>query len=156
MGDFDIADQIAACAVRDYHIDPHRIYTTGCSAGGLQAGCMATMRSNYIAAVLPNSGGVVFQQALEGMHVPAVMTMHGGASDMVIVTFSQTSATLDMQFKSAGGFVINCDHGGGHCQAPADLQAAGWVFLKDHPYGVSPEPYGMTLPANFPSYCKIL
>ena len=90
------------------------------------------------------------------MHVPALMTMHGGASDMVIVTFSQTSATLDMQFKSAGGFVVNCNHGGGHCQAPRDLQAAGWVFMKDHPYGVSPEPYGTTLPSTFPSYCKIL
>ena len=39
--DFKVADQIAACAVRDYGIDPRRIFTTGCSAGGLQAGAWA-------------------------------------------------------------------------------------------------------------------
>lgn len=39
--DFKIADTIAACAVRDHGINPRRIYTTGCSAGGLQAGCDA-------------------------------------------------------------------------------------------------------------------
>jgi poly(3-hydroxybutyrate) depolymerase len=157
MGDFDIADQIAACAVRDYHIDPHRIYTTGCSAGGLQAGCMGLMRSNYIAAVLPNSGGSVFAQASQSPdHVPSVMTMHGApGSDVVIVDFSQTSMTYDQAIKSAGGFVVNCNHGGGHCGAPADLQKAGWQFLKDHPFGVSTEPYAGGLPAGFPSYCMI-
>jgi predicted esterase len=154
MGDFVIADQIAACAIRDYNIDPHRIYTTGCSAGGLQAGCMATMRSDYIAAAVTNSGGIVFTQPLQSSsHTPALMTMHGGTSDMVIVYFSDTSKTLDDQFKMAGGFVINCNHGGGHCQAPPALQSAGWQFMKDHPFGVDPEPYAMSLPSSFPSYC---
>src|SRR6202008_2682903 len=59
QADFEAADQIAACAVRDHGIDPRRIYTTGCSAGGLQAGGMAMMRSGYIAAAAPNSGGIV-------------------------------------------------------------------------------------------------
>jgi hypothetical protein len=155
--DFKVADQIAACAVQNYGIDPHRIYTSGCSAGGLQAGCMAELRSGYIAAALPNSGGAVFANPLQDPgHVPALMTMHGGSSDMVVVQFSQTSATLDQQFKTAGGFVMNCNHGGGHCGAPADLYAAGWQFLKDHPFGVSPEPYSGALPAGFPSYCQKL
>ena len=57
--DFKAADQIVACAVRDYGIDPHRIYATGCSAGGLQSGCMAELRSGYIAAAATNSGGIV-------------------------------------------------------------------------------------------------
>lgn len=154
--DFKIADQIAACAVRDHGIDPHRIYTTGCSAGGLQAACMATLRSGYIAAAVPNSGGLVFPQTFgDASHVPALMTMHGGSADRVIVAFSQTSATADRQFKQAGGFVLNCNHGGGHCAAPAELQAAGWEFMKTHPFGVDPEPYASGLPASFPSYCAI-
>ena len=152
--DFKVADQIAACAVRDYGIDPHRIFTTGCSAGGLQAGCMGAMRSAYIAAVAPNSGGEVTQQTIEDpTRVPAVMTMHGGSTDMVIVSFATTSATYDTEMKNAGSFVVNCDHGGGHCQAPAALYTAAWQFMKDHPFGVTPEPYGMSLPAIFPNYC---
>jgi len=152
--DFKVADQIAACAVRDYGIDPHRIFTTGCSAGGLQAGCMGAMRSSYIAAVAPNSGGEVAQQMIQDpTRIPSVMTMHGGSTDMVIVSFATTSATYDMEMKNAGAFVVNCNHGGGHCQAPAALYTAAWQFMKDHPFGVTPEPYGMTLPMSFPNYC---
>jgi len=99
--------------VRDYGIDPRRIFTTGCSAGGLQAGCMGAMRSSYIAAVAPNSGGEVTRQTIEDpTRIPAVMTMHGGSTDMVIVSFATTSATYDMQMKTAGAFVVNCNHMG--------------------------------------------
>jgi hypothetical protein len=154
--DFKVADQIVACAVRDHDIDPCRIYTTGCSAGGLQSGCMAALRSGYLAAAVPNSGGVVMEQPIQDKgHIPAIMTMHGGSSDVVIVAFSTTSATLDKQMKSAGGFVVNCNHGGGHCQAPAALYAAGWEFMKAHPFGVSPEPFASGVPASFPSYCAL-
>jgi dienelactone hydrolase len=153
--DFKIADQIVACAVRDHNIDPHRIYATGCSAGGLQSGCMATLRSSYLAAAAPNSGGIVFPLSLQNpSHVPALMTMHGGSQDWVIVSFSDTSETLDSQFKKAGGFVINCNHGGGHCGAPADLYNSVWDFFKAHPFGVKPEPYQSGIPSSFPSYCK--
>jgi dienelactone hydrolase len=154
--DFKIADLIAACAVRDHGIDPRRIYTTGCSAGGLQAGCMGAMRSSYIAATVPNSGGEVTRQTIQDTkHVPAVMTMHGGASDRVVVSFSQTSATYDAHMDSAGSFVINCNHGGGHCGAPAALYSAAWEFMKAHPFGQAPEPYGSGLPGSFPSYCTV-
>lgn len=154
--DFKVADLIAACAVRDHNIDPHRIYTTGCSAGGLQSGCMAELRASYIAAAVPNSGGVTFPNPIQqSPRIPAIMTMHGGSSDQVVVQFSQTSQTLDNQFKQAGGFVVNCNHGGGHCRAPAALYSAGWEFMKAHPYGVAPEPYGAGVPSTFPDYCKV-
>ncbi|MDB4973628.1 MAG: hypothetical protein JWN48_1969 [Myxococcaceae bacterium] len=154
QGDFEIADLIASCAVDNYGIDPRRIYTTGCSAGGLQSGCMAALRSSYIAAAVPNSGGLVSPLKIQdAKHVPSVMTMHGGSSDMVIVTFSQTSKTLDSLISKAGGLVINCDHGGGHCQAPADLQSSGWQFMKDHPFGVTPDPYAAGIPGSYPKYC---
>ena len=152
--DFAVADQIAACAVRDHAIDPRRIYVTGCSAGGLQAGCMGAARSSYIAAVVPNSGGEVSRQSIEDTaHVPSVMTMHGGASDKVVVSFATTSATYDAHLSGAGAFVVNCDHGGGHCQAPTALYTAAWQFMKAHPFDVQPEPYAASLPAGFPSYC---
>jgi hypothetical protein len=156
--DFKIADLIAGCAVKNYGINPRQIYTTGCSAGGLMAGCMGIARSNYIAATAPNSGGITvgYGAIQDPTHLPAVMTMHGDSADMVIVTFSETSEAYDNYMMKAGAFAIDCDHGGGHCGAPADLQASAWQFMKDHPYGTKPSPYlAAGLPSTFPKYCKI-
>lgn len=160
--DFKIADQIAACAVRDWNIDPHRIYSTGCSAGGLMAGCMAMLRSSYLAAAVPNSGGLTFPGSValaDKSHVPSMMTIHGMmGDDVVIVDFSQTSGYIDDAIKAAGGFAVDCDHHGGHCGLPVlppEVATAGWKFMQDHPFGVSPEPYSGGLPADFPMYCKI-
>jgi predicted esterase len=154
--DFNAADLIAACAVKNHGVDSKKIYTTGCSAGGLQAGCMAMLRSSYIAAVAPNSGGVVASMAWQDKNTPAVFTMHGGSSDMVIVTFSETSKTFDMAAKTHGSLVVNCDHGGGHCQAPADLQKAAWKFMQENPFGAgASSPWKMTIPSGVPSYCKL-
>ena len=156
--DFKAADQIVACAVKNHGIDPRRIYTTGCSAGGLQSGCMAGMRSSYIAAAAPNSGGIVGRVTWEEqMGKPAIFTMHGGASDVVIVTFSQTSNALDMQAKMRGSFVVNCNHGGGHCSVPGPLYQAAWQFMKDHPYGTTPDksPWKGGVPSGTPNYCKV-
>ena len=121
--DFEAADRIAACAVRDHGIDPRRIYTTGCSAGGLQSGCMAMMRSSYIAAAAPNSGGIVGRPRWQDMGKPAIFSMHGGPGDMVIVTFSQTSMALNSAVSTQGGFVVNCNHMGGHCRRPRRSRA---------------------------------
>jgi len=113
------------------------------------------MRSSYLAAAAPNSGGIVGAQPWEDAHSPAIFTMHGGSSDMVIVTFSQTSASLDMAAKTHGSFVVNCDHGGGHCAAPGDLYQSAWQFMKDHPWGTKTSPWESGFPAGTPSYCKI-
>jgi hypothetical protein len=155
QADFKAADQIAACAVRDHGIDPRRIYTTGCSAGGLQSGCMAMMRSSYIAAAAPNSGGIVGRPRWQDMGKPAVFSMHGGPSDMVIVTFSQTSMSLNSAVATQGGFVVNCNHGGGHCRAPAPLYSAAWRFMKDHPWGTTMSPWAGGVPSGTPDYCTV-
>ena len=153
--DFKVADLIVACGVRDHNIDPRRIYTTGCSAGGLHAGCMAHMRASYLAAAAPNSGGIIGMQPKDDPHTPAIFTMHGGAADMVIVTFSQTSKALDDRFAAMGGTVVNCNHGGVHCGASSALQTAAWQFMKDHPFG-APSPYTGGLPSSFPDYCALI
>jgi hypothetical protein len=158
-GDFDIADQLVACAFQQYNLDPHRIYSEGGSAGALQAGTMLFQRSNYIAAVLPNSGGYTIggMDLQNPKHVPAIMTMHGAQGvDMVIVDFSQQSLYEDGQVATLGGFAVDCNTGLGHVEAPDSLKLNGWQFLKDHPFGVSPEPYANGLPSTFPSTCKII
>jgi poly(3-hydroxybutyrate) depolymerase len=156
-GDMDLVDQLVACAVRDHNVDPRRIFTTGCSAGGLFAGALAALRSNYIAAAAPNSGGFTFPQQFEGEFTPALMTVHGSPGrDVVVVDFSKTSATADTAFKGRGGFVIDCDHGGGHCGG-GGLAPDIWEFFEAHPYGVEPAPSPWTsgLPSGFSSQCKI-
>ncbi len=158
-GDFAMADQVLACAIsQGYGIDTRRIYTGGCSAGGLQAGWMLYGRSSYLAAVMPNSGGIVIAPQLEDpSHVPALVTTHGKmGTDVVVIDFSQTSATEDKDVVAKGGFAVDCNHGGGHCGAPAADIAGQWQFCKDHPFGVSPEPYAKGLPSSMPSYCTII
>jgi predicted esterase len=153
-GDFKLADQLLACAVKDHNIDPRRVFATGCSAGGLFSIAMAAERSNYIAAAASNSGGETVPVAFQNKHTPAIMTVHGKmGSDVVIIDFASASATADKAFKAAGGFVIDCDTGGGHCGG-GGLAGDVWKFFTAHPFGVSPEPW-TALPAGFSAQCKI-
>jgi dienelactone hydrolase len=156
-GDLNLVDQLVACAVRDYNVDPRRIFTTGCSAGGLFASNLAALRSDYIAAAAPNSGGFTFPQTFQGDFTPALMTVHGAPGrDVVIVDFSNTSATADRAFSGRGGFVVNCNHGGGHCGG-AGLAPDIWEFFEAHPYGVvpAPSPWASGLPTGFNGACEI-
>jgi poly(3-hydroxybutyrate) depolymerase len=154
MGDFNLADQLVACAVRDANVDPRRIFATGCSAGGLFSTAMAVLRSNYMAAAAPNSGGLILPGMFQNGYTPALMTIHGAPGlDVVVIDFSVSSTTADTQFSDRGGFVINCNHGGGHCGG-GGLAGDIWKFFKAHPYGVDPHPW-MSLPAGFHSSCKI-
>jgi poly(3-hydroxybutyrate) depolymerase len=158
IGDFEVADQIVACGVKNFGIDPKRIYATGCSAGGLQSGCMGINRSNYMAGVVPNSGGATigYGPLQDPTRLPATMTMHGRpGGDVVIVDFSQTSEGYDNYMLEKGAsIVINCNHMGGHCGAGA-VQASAWQFMQDHPFGIRPSPYEKGLPSGFHQSCKI-
>lgn len=159
-GDYGMADDLLACAVQQLNIDTRRVYAGGCSAGGLHASMMIYGRSSYMAGAMPNSGGIYssfFTPSLEDpAHVPSVITTHGGPSDMVGITFSESTATLTSDLASKGAYVANCDHGGGHCRVPADVTTAQWEYLKAHPFGVDPDPYPTGLPGNFPSSCVIV
>jgi len=160
-GDYEIVDQLVACAVQQLNIDTHRIYTGGASAGGLAAGTMAFARSSYLAAANPNSGGVAPWPGLATLqdptNVPSSMTMHGAMGvDQVVIDFGVASMDMDKALVAKGGFAVDCDHGGAHTIVPSDLREAGWVFLKAHPFGTKPSPYAGGLPATFPKYCTIV
>jgi hypothetical protein len=153
---YPVADQFYACAVQDRNVDPRRAFTTGCSAGGLMATSMAVDRSGYIAAAGPNSGGMISTTLpWQNDHTPGLMTVHGKmGTDVVIIDFANSSNQADTVFKGRGGFVIDCDTGGGHCGGAA-LFPAVWQFFKAHPFGVDPSPWAGGLPAGFASQCKI-
>jgi poly(3-hydroxybutyrate) depolymerase len=153
-GDFEMADIILACATQQLNIDTRRIYVGGCSAGGLQTGAMVYGRSSYIAGAMPNSGGVIIAGSLQDpAHVPSVVAVYGPPDkDNVGIAFETSSLRLTADIAAKGGLAVACNHGGGHCQTPTDYRAAQWQFLKDHPFGVSPDPYASGLP-GFPSGC---
>jgi pimeloyl-ACP methyl ester carboxylesterase len=155
-GDFAVADELVACAVEHHNIDPRRIYLTGCSTGGLFAAVMALQRSDYVAAVALNDGGNPEPDrwtVQDPTRVPAALTMHG-ATEMLI-DFAPLSRAFNDAIHEAGGFAVNCAHGGRHCGAGPELQAQAWRFLMAHPYGVSPFPYAAGLPDDFPELCRI-
>jgi hypothetical protein len=113
------------------------------------------MRSQYMAAAAPNSGGTVGLVRFQNDYTPALMTIHGAAGvDVVIIDFSNSSKTADDAFKMRGGFVINCDHGGFHCGG-GGLAPDIWEFFKAHPYGTKPSPWTGGLPSGFNSDCAI-
>jgi hypothetical protein len=153
--DLTIVDQLVACAVRDHNVDPHRVFVTGCDGGGLFAAAQAALRSSYVAAVAPNSGGLTAPVAFETSYAPALMTLHGApGTDTMIIDFAESSATANKQFKGHGSFVINCNHGGGHCEG-SGLSTDIWTFFSAHPYGVTPDPWVNGLPSDFSRRCAI-
>jgi predicted esterase len=153
--DLDITDQLVACAVKNYNVDPRRVFVTGCSAGALFAAAMATVRSSYIAAVATNSGGITTPLAFEDSHTPALMTVHGRpGTDVVGADFAVASNTADKAFSARGAFVINCNHDGAHCGGSKQADDI-WEFFKAHPWGTSPSPWQAALPATFDPVCKI-
>ena len=111
--DLEVADQIVACAVKNHNIDPDRITSTGsCSAGGLMSGTFGLMRSQYVAAVAPNSGGINYmasRKLSDTTHGPASFCMHGGAGDNVIVNFSDTSTWFEAQNRMAANHPFMID-----------------------------------------------
>jgi hypothetical protein len=159
--DMEVVDQIVACAVKNHNIDPRRIHATGCSAGGLMAGTLGLMRSSYMASVAPNSGGINYMNSRmlqDPARAPAGFTMHGGSADNVIVNFENTSKWFHAQIQKApaGGFLVDCMHGRGHCGAGNALFEQAWEFMKAHPYGIEKSPFAEGLPSTFPSYCKLV
>ncbi len=157
-GDFDAADQILACAIEKGIVDTARIHVAGYSAGGLQAGAMFYLRSNYLASGIVYSGGKGFgaNKLQDASNPPSVLFAHGApGKDVVIIDFAQQSATMSKEIASLGGTAVDCDDGGGHVVlGRLGLGGSAMQFLRDHPYGT--RPYGSGLPAGFPQTCKIV
>jgi hypothetical protein len=155
-GDFTTADQVVACAIQQFNIDTRQIFTTGASAGALQAVYMSYVRSGYIAAAAPISGGIIIApQVQDPSNVPAAMAIHGApGSDVVVIDFAQASAAWEADVAKRGGFSLDCNTGGGHVGGPPQICPGIWQFFEDHPFKVAKQPYP-PIPSVFPSYCQI-
>jgi poly(3-hydroxybutyrate) depolymerase len=159
-GDVTYADQVVACAIEQLKIDPKRIYTAGYSAGALFAVHLWYARSGYIAGVASYSGGTSIINVApmqDPAHPPAVVAAHGmQGSDVLVLDFADTSAAWIKDVAAKGAFAVDCNDGSSHIDVAKRAAVSGsvWKFFQDHPYGIKPRPY-MTLPAGWPTYCKI-
>jgi len=151
-------DELLACTIQQIGIDTCRIHTGGFSMGGLMTTQMSYLRSNYLASVVSYSGGLPTSRGpadQDSANKLAAMVVHGGASDSVSgLSFQTASINFYNDLKTNGHFAFVCNHGAGH-DVPASIGPGGWQFLRDHPYGVKPEPYAGGLPSVFPSYCTL-
>jgi dienelactone hydrolase len=156
--DFEVADEVLGCAVEQLSIDTRRIYASGMSAGGLQTVAMSYARSNYVAAVVPYSGGIISgltrTEATDPGNPFAAMIVYGGPDDRVLISFETASQAYHEDLTARGQFAFLCNHDGGHT-IPAELGPSAWRFLQDHPWGTRPSPYAGGLPASFPDYCAL-
>lgn len=156
-GDFAIADEVLACAIeKGVGIDTSHIHAAGFSAGGLQTSWMAYARSNYIASVVPYSGGVQMVPAMQDATKKiSAMMVHGKVGeDWFLIDFANTSAAMTNNIRSKGGFAVDCTHTYRH-KIPPGIGPSSFRFMKDHGYVTTPSPYVGGLPSGFPSYCRV-
>jgi hypothetical protein len=154
-GDFELVDQLVACAHAHHNIDPRRVYTTGCAFGGLMAGALTLVRSSYVATAAIHSGGLVSNDRFfqDPTRTPSVISFYTLAP-LLVVSFEQNTRFLSDAISSAGGFAAECRLDTPHCGTPGELQVRAWEFLKAHPFGVSPFPHASGLAAGFPESCS--
>ncbi|HKP59330.1 MAG TPA: hypothetical protein VJV78_21550, partial [Polyangiales bacterium] len=156
--DLPVADQIVACAIEKQKVDVRRIYSSGYSAGGLQTGAMLAQRSNYMAAGLIYSGGVIAGAPNpDPSNIPSLMCAHGAVgSDSLGLDFAMGCENLETQTVTKGGFAVDCNDGGSHIDILNRFSVAdfGYKFLMAHPFKTKPSPWASALPGA-PSKCKI-
>jgi len=169
--DYDIrlADEILACAIETVGVDTRRIHSLGFSAGANNTMHFSWRRSGYLASVVTYSGARTGDDPLQDPeNLFAAAIFHGGETD----TFTTGDGSFTISFQDGGNayyteltqashFAFICDHGLGH-KSPGqsggpglEVAASGWQFLRDHPFGITPDPYANGLPADFPSYCQL-
>lgn len=153
--DLRVMDEVLACAIEKVGVDVRHIHSVGFSAGAMNTAQIGWRRSGYIASVVTFSGAQIGSPPdQDPKNLFPAMVLHGGMNDEVIINFEQNSKAYAQGLIDAGHFAFLCDHGKGH-SVPADSRAPAWQFLKDHPFGVRPEPYEKALPATFPAYCSL-
>ncbi len=157
LDDFLLADEIVGCAAKSTMVDTTHIHAMGMSAGALQTTAMSFMRSSYVASVATYSGGMppgFMPTVQDPANKFAALIFDGGTSDNVFNTdFKAASETYRTTLQSTGHFTAICDHGKGH-DIPLDAAPSVAKFFQDNGFG-APAPYKGTLPASFPTYCKL-
>ncbi len=154
--DVEVADEVLACAIEQGLVDTSRIHSMGHSAGALHTTEMSFRRSGYLASVVTVSGGLTPVAAppdQDPTNPFAALIFHGGDDDFVGVHFPWTSEDYRDALEESGRFGLLCNHNNGH-EPPGDsLGPLIGGFIEDHPFGTSPSPYAIEIPAEFGDMC---
>jgi poly(3-hydroxybutyrate) depolymerase len=153
--DLQFFDDILACVHEQYDIDLDRVWSTGHSAGGLWTSYLAMHRAEHLAAMAALSGGIYGASSYTKPAAPIpVMLVWGGESDTYgSFSFDQANKVYSQQLKQDGHFVVECSGNFGHSMPPEPLMV--WPFFRDHPRGITPEPWAGGLPSELPGWCTL-
>ncbi|MBK8256089.1 MAG: hypothetical protein IPK82_25900 [Polyangiaceae bacterium] len=153
--DLRVMDEVLACAIDSIGVDLRHIHSVGFSAGAMNTTQVGWRRSGYIASVVTFSGAQIGSPPdQDPTNLFPAMVVHGGPEDVVIIKFQDQSLAYAQGLKDAGHFAFVCNHNKKHT-VPSDIRMPAWQFLKDHPFGQTPEPYETALPESFPDYCSL-
>lgn len=171
--DLRLFDDLLACLDTQFGVDRDRIWTTGMSAGALWSAYLLQHRSLFLAAAALLSGGEPDPSIAPPYRTPArdlpVLLAWGGEGDVFrvagedfthnngnpeVFSFARASEAFSAKLRVDGHFVVHCVGTQGHT-VPPDAFDIIWPFLRDHPRGVSPEPWAAGVPADASPSCTI-
>lgn len=117
-----------------YNVDLRRVYLTGMSMGGYFSNCLASQRSEKVAAIAPHSGGLGmlgFRGVQARRKYPA-MIVHGDADNVVKVEEGRKSRDA---YTKEGHPVEYVEIAGlGHVWAVKEnISEKIWTYFMDHP-----------------------
>lgn len=149
--DLYLMDDLTACAVQEFGVNPERIYLAGFSAGALNASQMIYHRSGYVAAAVIYSGGFLTFRGEPTSQVPEhkfpVLLYHGGPDNNAFVNFEQTTRKMSQRLSNDNHYHVVCNHGKGHKIPDQGELAFSWQFLAAQTYGQSHQ-------VTPPDYCQ--
>ncbi len=117
-----------------YNVDLRRVYLTGMSMGGYFSNCLASQRSDKVAAIAPHSGGLGMLgfRGVQAKRKYPVMVIHGDADAVVKVDEARKSRDV---YTREGHPVEYVEIAGlGHVWATKEnINEKIWKFFADHP-----------------------
>ncbi len=117
-----------------YNVDLRRVYLTGMSMGGYFSNCLASQRSDKVAAIAPHSGGLGMLgfTGIKAKGKYAVMVVHGDQDNVVKVEEGRRSKEV---YTKEGHAIEYVEIAGlGHTWAlKENISEKIWRFFTEHP-----------------------
>jgi predicted esterase len=169
--DFDMVDDLLACAAEQYDVDKECISAMGVSAGAMFTSMLASRHGHRLASFISLSGGVggLIKPWQPGGNKMPAMVLWGGRQDFCIaIDFASASKQLETSLELNGHPVLECIHDCSHATPPFEVPAdqsdlptfsPAWEFMLAHPFwlpdGYSPYAEYPELPSPWPDWCAM-